>query len=295
MSNFFTRGTGEPLLNFEKVQSALQSRSYAFQGLQSIPLEAVVGSEGRAQDFDRDFRSGPRQRERLQRLAQAGEEVLSRPIEVFQVDQVYFIRDGHHRVALARSRGEKEIQALVTRVLARAPITAELDGEEVLERAQLSHFLQETNLDKHAPESDFRLRQPELYATLRQHIEVHRYYLGHDHHRDFSLEEAAASWHDQVYRPLVEVLRATGVDREFPRRSITELYLWIAYHREQMRCRGEYQGDAEVAAALVEKFSERPGLSLFRDLKRVWNAAWQAARERPEPPSARACPDPPAC
>jgi len=282
----FSRTESEPLLSFEKVQSALQSRSYSFQGLQTIPLESVVGSEGRSNDFARDFRPEPRHLERIKRLAEAGQEALARPIEVFQVDQVYFIRDGHHRVALARSRGKKEIEALVTQVLSRASITAELPGEEVLLRAQLSRFLQETNLDQHAPNTDFTLKQPELYATLLQHIEVHRYYLGHDYQKDFTLEEAAASWHDLVYKPLLEVLEVTGVVREFPRRSPAELYLWIAYHREQLRCRGEYNGDAEVAAALVEKFSERPGLSLFRDIQRVWNAAWNAARERPEPPKA---------
>jgi hypothetical protein len=279
---FSNRSSQEPLLSFDKVQSVLRSRNYAFQGLQSIPLQAVVGSEGRAQDFARDFRPQGHHLSRIRQLSQNG---TSDPIEVFQMDQVYFVRDGHHRVALARSRGETTIQALVTEITVRAEITAELAGDEVMLRAQMSHFLQETNLDEHCPLTDFRLNQPELYASLREHIEVHRYYLGSEYQREFTLVEAAASWHDLIYRPLLQVLHESGAPGQFPRRTEAELYLWITYHREELRCRGEYQGDAAVAAALVERFSERPLQGFVKRAQRVWRAAWKAAREKPEPPA----------
>lgn len=281
---FRHRARDESLLSFDEVQAALRSRSYAFSGLQSIPLAAVVGSEGRSHDFSRAFRPQAHLLQKLRSLIQNPLIDLSKPIQVFQVDQVYFIRDGHHRVAVALSRGQETIQALVTQVTVRAPITAEMDHDEVLRRAQLSHFLQETNLDGHAPDSDFSRLPPELYAVLRDHIEVHRYYLGTSYGRDFNVEESAASWHDLIYRPLLDVLQQQGVNQEFPRRSDPELYLWITYHREQLRCRGEYRGDAEVARALVQRFSERPLVGLFKRAQRVWRAAWAAAWEHPEPP-----------
>lgn len=271
----------EPLLSFDKVQSVLRSRSYAFKGLQTIALQAVVGSEGRAQDFARNFRP---QGHHLHRLRQLSQTDSSDPIEVFQMDQVYFIRDGHHRVALARSRGETTIQALVTEVTVRAEITPLLAGDEVMLRAQLSHFLQETNLDEHCPETDLRLNQPELYASLLEHIEVHRYYLGSQYQREFTLTEAAASWHDLVYLPLLQILQDSGAPHQFPKRTQAELYLWLTYHREEVRCRGEYQHDEAVAAALVERFSERPLQGIVKRAQRVWRAAWQAAWEKPEPP-----------
>lgn len=271
----------EPLLSFDKVQSVLRSRSYAFKGLQTIALQAVVGSEGRAQDFARNFRPQGHHLHRLRQLSQTGS---PDPIEVFQMDQVYFIRDGHHRVALARSRGETTIQALVTEITVRAEITAELAGDEVMLRAQLSHFLQETNLDEHRPETDFRLNQSELYASLLEHIEVHRYYLGSQYQREFTLVEAAASWHDLIYLPLLQVIQDSGAPHQFPKRTQAELYLWLTYHREELRCRGEYLDDEAVAAALVERFSERPLQGIVKRAQRVWRAAWQAAWEKPEPP-----------
>ncbi|MFN8611938.1 MAG: hypothetical protein U0931_30615 [Vulcanimicrobiota bacterium] len=270
-----------PLLNFDQVQSVLRSRSYAFAGLQTIPLDQIVGSEGRAHEFSRTFRPPAHLQARLQGV----ESDPARPIEVFQVDQVYFIRDGHHRVALASARGQATIQALVTRVTVRAPITPEMDQDEVLNHAALSHFLQETNLDSHCPESNFAGMSAELYDTLREHVQVHRYYLGTRYGRDFTLEESAASWHDLIYRPLLDIMTRHGVQSEFPRRSEPELYLWLTYHREQLRDRGEYRGDEEVARGLVRRFSERPWVGLYRRARRVWQAAWAAALEQPAPPN----------
>lgn len=281
---FFFAKSDEPLLSFEAIQSALQSHSYAFRGVQDIDLSAVVGSEGRPHEFARSFVPGPQHLQRLQQLSEAGPHIHQLPIEVFQVDQVYFIRDGHHRVALARTRGQKHIKALVTEVVARASITAQLPSEEILKRAHKSHFFELTNLDRHAPDTDFSLHPPELYTSLLNHIEVHRYYLGQQYQRDFSLLESAASWHDLVYVPLQQVLESSGLRREFPKRSPAELYLWLTYHREQWRCRGEYENDAAVASALLERFSERPGHSLLKRVQRVWQAAWKAAQESPEPP-----------
>jgi len=281
---WLNRFRSRPLLSYDEVQSELRSHRYTFCGLHTIDLESVVGSQGRWRDFSRDFQALPQHQQRIQSLAEAGAEVQGRPIEVYRLDQVYFIRDGHHRVALARSRGQAHIQALVTEVEVRAPLTAEMEQEQVLQAAQLSHFLQETNLDQHAPNSDFSVSRPGLHEVLMQHIEVHRYYLGCRYHRPFSLIESAASWHDLVYQPVQEALQLSGARREFPQRTAVELYLWVAYHREHMRELGQELQDLEVARGLVEQFSERPGFSLWKRFRRVFLAAWKAAQEGPEPP-----------
>lgn len=276
--------SSRPLISYDEVQSELRSHRYTFRGLHTIELESVVGSQGRWRDFSRDFQASPQHRQRLHRLAEAAPEVQERPIEVYRLDQVYFVRDGHHRVALARSRGQKRIEALVTEVEVRAPLTAEMEQEQVVLAAQLSHFLQLTNLDCHAPSSDFSVNRPGLHEVLLQHIEVHRYYLGCQHHRAFEIVESAASWHDLVYLPVQQALQLAGAAREFPQRTPVELYLWVAYHREQSREQGQELADLEVARGLVEQFSERPGIRIWKRFRRVFLAAWRAAQEGPEPP-----------
>lgn len=117
------RLTGRPadLLPFNTLMAVL--RRYGRLRLsrsQSIPLDRIVGSTGRSQDFTRYFRPrGAVDRDRWVRIDVTMAEFTGLPpIEVFQVGSVYFVSDGNHRVSVARASGFKEIEAYVTRILA---------------------------------------------------------------------------------------------------------------------------------------------------------------------------------
>ncbi len=124
---------------------------------------------------------------------------------------------------------------------------------------------------------------PDDYAVLLDHIEVHRYYLGQERQSDVALPEAAASWQRAVFEPAHEAMREGGLLREFPRRTPADLYLWLTYHRERMQ-----QPDRSVAGYLASRFSGRPWPRFWKAINRTLTAALQAARERPEPPGLRA-------
>jgi hypothetical protein len=97
-------------------------------GMQTIPLAQVLGTEGREGDFDSGFR--PMQehtRDRWVSVATAMIQGLAiPPIEVIQVADRYFVRDGHHRVSVARALGQTYIEANVTVWRVAAPAVAEL-------------------------------------------------------------------------------------------------------------------------------------------------------------------------
>ena len=90
------------------------------RGICEIPLDAIGGTlePSRATLFDRCFRPHARARARWQRLwlAEHRGAVLP-PISVVPVDDGYAIRDGHHRVSVARARGAATIDALVDAAL----------------------------------------------------------------------------------------------------------------------------------------------------------------------------------
>lgn len=85
-------------------------------GVQLVSISAIRGSEGRDADFDADF--NPLQehtRERWINVAvarQAG--VALPPVKLVQIGEVYYVRDGHHRISVARYQGQSEIEAEVT-------------------------------------------------------------------------------------------------------------------------------------------------------------------------------------
>ncbi|MBV7328077.1 hypothetical protein KFU94_07420 [Chloroflexi bacterium TSY] len=110
--------TGRPnqLLNLHEIekQSTVIARRYA--GTQVVPIAQIQGSEGRCKDFNRNFLPLKGHTEgRWINIALACENGVALPaIEVVQIDDVYFIRDGHHRVSVAKANGQKEIDAHVT-------------------------------------------------------------------------------------------------------------------------------------------------------------------------------------
>jgi hypothetical protein len=86
-------------------------------GLQTVSVAQIRGSEGRCQGFDAEF--GPLHGQDKRRwvdlcLAMLSGVVLP-PIELIQVDDVYYVRDGHHRVSVARALGQEQIDAEVVR------------------------------------------------------------------------------------------------------------------------------------------------------------------------------------
>lgn len=280
---FFGQRPSERLLSFDEVHQLLSEKRQIPRGTRMIPIDHIVGSVGRYRDFDRHFLPlNPASEERWKRLDMAlNQLVCLPPIEVFQVGEVYFVRDGNHRVSVARANKLTEIEAVVTEIPFKGRLTPEMDIDELVAETQHARFLEATGL-----EGELRLTGTARYEVLLDHIEVHRYYLGLEQNRELELREAAQSWFDQVYLPVVEAIRSTGVMREFPNRTEADLYLWVAYHRERLREElGLAPPDAEVAATLAQDFSDRPVVSLVKRVTRAIRAAVRAASETPEPPA----------
>jgi hypothetical protein len=117
------RGDGNRLVQLDDVVASLGWRGQRQLGLQTIPLDAIVGTAGARRDFDRHFRpTSTRVRPRWERLALAlrrGEAIP--PIEVYRIGGLHFVADGHHRVSIAAATRQRLIDAYVTEVLTTAP------------------------------------------------------------------------------------------------------------------------------------------------------------------------------
>jgi hypothetical protein len=81
----------------------------------SIPLDRIVGSESRTKDFDADFNPlKQHNRERWANLLAALWSGISLPpVELIQVGNEFFVRDGHHRISIAKATGQLEIEARI--------------------------------------------------------------------------------------------------------------------------------------------------------------------------------------
>lgn len=85
-------------------------------GIQTVAIRKICGSEERCVDFDFAFRpSNPSCRARWLNIAVARQlGIALPPVDLIKIDQTYFVRDGHHRISVARALGQEEIEAEIT-------------------------------------------------------------------------------------------------------------------------------------------------------------------------------------
>ncbi len=224
------------LLVYDDVRRQLHGVESAAVTRQQIPLGSIVGSVGRHQDFDRSF--APLRDSDLERWTKVKQAVTGLsgvpPIEVYKLGSAYFVRDGNHRVSVARQIGAQSIEAYITEVA--APVTMDPDDtpESLIIKAEYADFLERTQLNKLRPGADMRVSIPGQYEKLLEHIAVHRYFMGLDEKRDVSYEEAVAHGYDHVYLPAVALLREYGLTEDYPYLTPTDLYIWLADYRADL-------------------------------------------------------------
>jgi hypothetical protein len=232
-------GENNLLLPFDEYREKIPIKGQFYRGLKQIPLDQIVGSMGRYREFDRAFSPlQTRTRGRWVSIDKAHyEQIPLAPVELYKMGDIYFVKDGNHRVSVARERGQDYIDAYVTEIVVPFPITAETRLDELILARERLDFLEKTRLDQLRPDHQIEVWREGQYAQLLEHISVHRWYLGEHRKSPVSFEEAALSWYESVYFPVVSALRDQGLLDVFIETTESEMYLWImkyVYYLRQM-------------------------------------------------------------
>jgi nucleotide-binding universal stress UspA family protein len=266
-------GKSADLLSFEDVRRKVRGVRGNRRVLKDVPLDSIVGSVGRYEDFTRDFlplRDSDKERwAKVEQLAR--EDTGLPPVELFQIGDAYFVSDGNHRVSVARQNGHTHIEAYVTPVQTRVPLSPDIQPDDLILKSELADFLERTRLDFLRPGADISVTCPGAYADLIKHIEVHHYFMGLDQKREIPFEEAVAHWYDTVFLPVVEVIRKGDILSEFPKRTHADLYLWISRHRAELEAQLNWEVRTEAAAAdFAAQHSNEPDRVLSRFGRKVF-------------------------
>ena len=264
-------GQDNQLLPYSEVRSQLPFQGQRDLGQQVIPVDKIVGSVGRYRDFDRAYM--PTQTETAQRwigISKARyKDIPLPPIEVYKVGEVYFVKDGNHRVSVARDRQQQFIDAFVTEIDMPIALTADMGLSDVLELKDYAHFLQQTGFRQIRPGADLQLSDGAFYGRLHEHINAHRWYISQDRGYEVPYSEAVASWYDNVYQPLAAVLQEQGLPRVFPNLTLTDLYLLISEYQWLRRTAYQEAGSVEAAdAQLLSIYNQKEVRRVLNMLKR---------------------------
>lgn len=226
------------VLPYDEVVAALGETGQRELGLMDVPVDAIVGSVDRTGQFDRAFRPiTATTRDRWARINAAqrrGETVP--PVRLRKVGGMYFVVDGHHRVSIARNRGNPTIDAYVTETLTSVDADGIHSNRDLVLKDHRRIFL------SRVPLSDDRaativLPNPWKYAELAENVEAWGFRAMQAEGAFLDRGEVAGRWFTTEYEPVVAAARAIGLA---PNHADAELYLWIAAERYRLIRRHEW-------------------------------------------------------
>jgi hypothetical protein len=258
LARLAARLRGEPddvgvILPYQEVIEALGYVSEHPVGLQVVPLDAIVGTVDRGRDFDRSFRpiSG-RVRGRWESIASAvrrGESMP--PVDLIRIGEIYFVRDGHHRVSVARALGRRDIDAYVTEVVTRVGADRRISLADLPLKSHERVFFDRVPLPE-AARGEIRLSDPWDFAMLAEGVEAWGFRLIQDRGEAIDRVETARLWLETEYRPVVDMLREANL---IGKRTETEAYMRIV--SERYRLLRTHRWDEEVLQRLLEDERKR--------------------------------------
>jgi hypothetical protein len=228
------------LLSLNAVKEILKPKSETYRGMQVIPIDLIVGSEGRYRDFNKYFL--PKSNHLKSRWVRVDEarlkDIILPPIQLYEIGGVYFVRDGNHRVSVAKSQGVENIDAEVTSLSSEISIRPSMTTEELrkeLIKYEKALFYEKTRYGELTGSSDLDFSNPGRYDVIYNHILVHKYYLNEHSQEELPFSDALVSWYNNVYCPIIRIIKDEGLCFNFPGRTESDLYVWIVKHWDYLK------------------------------------------------------------
>jgi hypothetical protein len=269
-------GKSNQLLPFDDVRGRLPLKGQRYLGLRQVPIDKIVGSQGRYLDFDRAFLPlQARTRDRWISIDKAHYNQVALPaVDLFKMGDIYFVKDGNHRVSVARERGQEFVDAFVIEIDVPVKLTPDTIVDDLILKQEYARFAEQTGLPALRPDAIFETNNTGQYERLLEHIAAHRWYLGEQQGAEVPYDDAVVSWYDTVYLPLVNTLKENSVLKSF--RAVTETDLYLLVMDYQWYLREVYREDlpnetakAQIACHLAENYPQRAVKKLLKTLRKA--------------------------
>jgi hypothetical protein len=265
-------GRDNRILPFEAIRSRLRQQNQLYRGVHEVELDRIVGSVGRYHEFTRQFL--PLRDDLRERWVGVDTLTLASdgwpPVELYRVGDVYFVKDGHHRVSVARQLNIPTVEAHVWEIPADVEINPEDSFDDVLIRLDKSRFLEQTGLDKRYPDHDLTFTTPCRHDELLAQIEDLRQKLTEIDGYEKSFYEAVEDWYELIYLPTIQIIHDSGLLAEFPGRTEADLFVWLSMHRHRLETvYGAYDSLEELATRLAELYKEGSLERFTRQVRRL--------------------------
>jgi len=231
----------DKLIDFGTIEKNLEHTHQRSKGVEAIPIDKIVGSLGRYNDFNNEFLP---QSDRISaKYENVKDAMLSGkilpPIKVYQIFDSYFVIDGHHRVTVAKKEmNATAIDADVTEI--HFDIGLSPDKQYTYDTEQAKKFLirlEEDSFEKNTFLKNAILVYPVKVTDLTSFSKLYEEI--NDFKRNYNGGELAKKaiiyasllWYETRFLPAVKIILEENILDRFPERTYTDLYLWIQQHK----------------------------------------------------------------
>lgn len=228
------------LLSLHDVKKILKPKNEVYVGLKTVPITKIVGSEGRYNDFDNHF--FPRSNGLKQRWVNIDKahlsDIILPPIQLYELGGLYFVRDGNHRVSVAKAQGvefiDAEIISLQSEIMLPSNVKLDTLLTEVV-RYEKRVFYSETHFGDLTDDWTLDFTEAGRYDVIYNHILVHKYFINEKQHTEIAFSDALISWFKTVYLPVTAVVEKYTLLSNFRGRTKSDLYVWIVKHWDRLK------------------------------------------------------------
>lgn len=257
------------LISLNDVKQLIRPTAETYLGMKVVPIEKIVGSEGRYNDFDNHFfPKSSHLRMRWQHVDEAAiNDIILPPIKVYEISGLYFVRDGNHRVSVAKARGTEFIDAEVVSLQSEIKLNKPENMQDIIKQIinyEKRLFYSETNFGDITDYWCLDFSRTGRYDVIYNHILTHKYYMNQGKEEEVSMEEAVLSWFNRVYLPIVTVVRQCHILHKFPRRTLGDMYVWIVRYWDSLK--QNFGGDVSIEKA-VQDFGRYYQLPWYKRIK----------------------------
>ncbi|MDR2029697.1 MAG: transcriptional regulator [Treponema sp.] len=252
------------LLSFNDVKSILKPKNQTYQGMKVVPINLIVGSEGRYRDFNKYFLpASDHLRSRWERVDVARlKDITLPPIQLYEIGGVYFVRDGNHRVSVAKAQDIENIDAEVISLSSEISISPSMTTDELREALidyEKKLFYEKTSFGDLTGCGDLDFSMPGRYDVIYNHILVHKYYLNQNMPQELPFSEALISWYNNVYGPIIQIIKEERLYLNFPGRTPSDLYVWIVKHWDFLKRKyGLHYSVSDAARDFSQRYGKTP-------------------------------------
>lgn len=234
------KGANPELLSFYTVTNLIRPKNECYIGVHPIKVADIIGSEGRYNDFSRAF--FPKNKElrgRWESIERANtHDVILPPISVYQLGEKYFVRDGNHRVSVAKALKIEFIDADIVKIDSEIKLTRGMTERDIKNEVcayERSRFIEQYHVDVLLPMDQIVFTSIGAYPELVQHILVHKYFINQDKPYEVAFDFAVLSWYETLFQPIMEVIEKDHMLLLFPENTQADLYMWIIRHWDYLK------------------------------------------------------------